>query len=94
MATIRAVVPPDFEVICSPNRGEAWDAVAKEWRETRHSAQLAAGVAAAVGEWCDAGASVVGGCCRVGPDQIAQMAAALAARGPARERRQQTGECD
>jgi len=54
-----------------PNSGEVWDAEARGWRKSpTFDASL-------VNEWIDAGARLVGGCCRVGPDAIAQVAEAV-----------------
>ncbi|MFJ6215907.1 homocysteine S-methyltransferase [Streptomyces sp. NPDC092296] len=61
-------------VVAYPNSGEGWDAAARDWRGP---AVFGAG---AVPGWTAAGARLVGGCCRVGPAQIAQVAAALAGR--------------
>ncbi|MGW3494398.1 homocysteine S-methyltransferase [Streptomyces sp. NPDC001020] len=60
-------------VVAYPNSGEAWDARARAWdgRSTF--------VAAQVTGWRDAGARLIGGCCRVGPETIASIAATLAA---------------
>jgi homocysteine S-methyltransferase len=58
-------------VIVYPNSGERWDATRHAWvGPARFSPQLAAG-------WVSAGARVVGGCCRVRPDDIAALAAVL-----------------
>ena len=58
-------------VIVYPNSGEVWDGANRVWVGT---AGLDTGL---VTEWVDAGARIVGGCCRVRPDDIAAMAAAL-----------------
>jgi homocysteine S-methyltransferase len=56
-------------VVVYPNSGERWDARARRWTgPTRYSAALA-------NEWITAGACAVGGCCRVGPAEIAAVAA-------------------
>ncbi|MEU2490311.1 homocysteine S-methyltransferase [Streptomyces sp. NPDC007883] len=60
-------------VVVYPNSGERWDARARAWTGD---------VAFAPGRlphWAAAGARLAGGCCRVGPDRIAALAA-LAAR--------------
>jgi homocysteine S-methyltransferase len=57
-----------------PNAGEHWDAVARRW--TGDSAD----VATYVDGWLDAGARLVGGCCRVGPDDITTIARAVGHR--------------
>lgn len=59
-------------VVVYPNSGETWDARARSWTGG------AAGFAA--GEWAGAGARLVGGCCRTGPEAVAALAAELAGR--------------
>jgi homocysteine S-methyltransferase len=54
--------------VAYPNSGQGWDAEARAW--TGESAFAAADVAA----WIDAGARLVGGCCRVGPEDVAAVA--------------------
>jgi homocysteine S-methyltransferase len=57
-------------VIVYPNSGERWDG--RAWTgPPRFSAQLAP-------QWVAAGARVIGGCCRVGPGDIAELARAVA----------------
>ncbi|MFK4187427.1 homocysteine S-methyltransferase [Streptomyces sparsogenes] len=58
-------------VVVYPNSGEEWDARARGWRgrPTFDPARVKA--------WRDAGARLIGGCCRVGPDRIAELAAVL-----------------
>jgi homocysteine S-methyltransferase len=59
-------------VIVYPNSGEHWDRGRRAWVGTsRFSSRLAL-------QWVSAGANVVGGCCRVRPADIAELAAALA----------------
>ncbi|MFG3204286.1 homocysteine S-methyltransferase [Streptomyces sp. NPDC048192] len=54
-------------VVVYPNSGESWDAGARAWTgRTRFGAEQ-------VKAWQDAGARLVGGCCRVGPDAIAAI---------------------
>ena len=62
-------------VIVYPNSGEVWDGVNRTWAGTPG---LDAGLAI---DWVSAGARIVGGCCRVRPDDIAAMAAALTEAG-------------
>ncbi len=54
--------------VAYPNSGEVWHADAREW------SGAASTIAAKAGAWVDGGARLVGGCCRVGPDQIAEIA--------------------
>ncbi len=58
-------------VIVYPNSGETWDAADRSW-----SGQPGFGTTL-VRDWVDGGARLVGGCCRVGPAQIAAMATML-----------------
>ncbi|MDH6143925.1 MULTISPECIES: homocysteine S-methyltransferase [Kitasatospora] len=57
-------------VVAYPNSGERWEA--DGWRGAAEGpARFAAG-------WLADGARLVGGCCRVGPEQIAELAAVVA----------------
>ncbi|MBT2440181.1 homocysteine S-methyltransferase [Streptomyces sp. ISL-36] len=59
-------------VVVYPNSGEEWDAGARAWRGAgAFDPGLMRG-------WAAAGARLIGGCCRVGPNRIAALAAALA----------------
>ncbi len=52
-----------------PNSGRSWDAVAKEWIGTTE-----VGFAdSLVKEWIDLGAEIIGGCCGIGPKEIASL---------------------
>ncbi|MFQ3561525.1 homocysteine S-methyltransferase [Streptomyces gramineus] len=55
-------------VVVYPNSGEVWDARARSWtgRPTFTAEQVA--------RWRAAGARLIGGCCRVGPEAIARIA--------------------
>jgi len=56
-------------IIVYPNHGEVYDASTKRWSRPEgicFSPQL-------VQEWIKIGADIVGGCCRVGPDQIQEI---------------------
>ncbi|MFF7729242.1 homocysteine S-methyltransferase [Streptomyces sp. NPDC008001] len=66
-------------VVVYPNSGEEWDAAARSW--TGRPAFSADFTADRVTTWCAAGARLLGGCCRVGPGDIAALARALDA-GP------------
>jgi homocysteine S-methyltransferase len=61
-------------VVVYPNSGEVWDAKARAW------AGPSTFDAGRVGEWTRAGARLVGGCCRVGTEQIAELAGTLRGR--------------
>ncbi|MFC8230193.1 homocysteine S-methyltransferase [Streptomyces sp. NPDC057287] len=60
-------------VVVYPNSGEEWDAEGRDWtgRGTFEPAR--------VRDWQRAGARLVGGCCRVGPSDIAALAGQLEA---------------
>ena len=61
----------DKPVIVYPNSGEVWDGPGRTWVGTsRWSPQLPS-------QWVASGARIVGGCCRVMPDDIAALAATL-----------------
>ncbi|WP_084558103.1 homocysteine S-methyltransferase [Hamadaea tsunoensis] len=58
-------------VVVYPNSGEDWDAETRSWRgAATFTPERVAG-------WRAAGARLVGGCCRVGPDQIRLIADAV-----------------
>src|SRR4029077_6483074 len=58
-------------VIVYPNSGEQWDGERRTWTGNRQwSADL-------VPRWAAAGARIIGGCCRVHPDDIAALASTL-----------------
>lgn len=56
-------------LIAYPNSGETWDAEKREW--------MGQGGALDASAWVEAGARLVGGCCRVSPDDISAMRRAL-----------------
>lgn len=62
-------------VVVYPNSGETWDGAARRWtgRPGEDPTEVQG--------WVDAGARLVGGCCRVGPEQVADLAAALSPAG-------------
>ncbi|MGI3781739.1 MAG: homocysteine S-methyltransferase [Janthinobacterium lividum] len=64
-------------VVVYPNAGERWDAAARRWTGDQ------AVVAGYVDGWLDAGARLVGGCCRVGPGEIAAIAEVVGRRAAA-----------
>ncbi|MET7795068.1 homocysteine S-methyltransferase [Streptomyces decoyicus] len=58
-------------VVVYPNSGESWDAGARAWCGSP------AFSADRVAAWAADGARLIGGCCRVGPDAITELAAGL-----------------
>jgi S-methylmethionine-dependent homocysteine/selenocysteine methylase len=70
-AAIQAAGSAGKPVVVYPNSGEGWDAVGRRWTGTP-------GIAPDdVPAWVAAGARLVGGCCRVRPEHVAAIAAAL-----------------
>ena len=70
----RAAAVTDKPVVVYPNSGEDWDPVARRWVGSGEQ------VGAAMAEgWIAAGARLIGGCCRVTPARIGEVAAALRA---------------
>ena len=66
-----AVSTTGLPAVAYPNRGESWDPI-------RHTWTGPGGFDPAVAiEWIDAGAQYVGGCCRVGPNDVAALAKAV-----------------
>ena len=57
--------------IAYPNSGEGWDADGRRWTGPSGFG------AADAGRWVAAGARIVGGCCRVGPAEIAELARSI-----------------
>ncbi|MFI8324804.1 homocysteine S-methyltransferase [Streptomyces sp. NPDC085529] len=71
-AVAAAVAATGLPAVVYPNSGERWDAGARGWRGAPAYGPAAAPRFAAA--WTSAGARLVGGCCRVGPDTIAALA--------------------
>ena len=61
-------------VVVYPNSGEAWDAEARAWNGRSSFAPRE------VLAWEGAGARLIGGCCRVGPEAIASIAGTLSSK--------------
>jgi homocysteine S-methyltransferase len=60
-------------IVVYPNSGERWDAARRGWQgDSAFDPELVQG-------WRASGASLIGGCCRVGPTEIAALATYLAA---------------
>jgi len=58
-------------IVVYPNSGEQWDAKNRRWMGTPGFPS------SLVREWRDAGATLIGGCCRVGPAEISAIGSAL-----------------
>ena len=74
-ATIRDKENPPL-LIAYPNSGEGW--VSKTGKWDGKTDIDAADLGKAGQEWVDAGAKLVGGCCRTTPEYITSLAATLA----------------
>ncbi|XP_062306713.1 homocysteine S-methyltransferase [Osmerus eperlanus] len=59
---------PDFGWVAYPNSGEGWD-VESGWRPSENIVPIAELCV----EWMTQGASLIGGCCRIRPAQIAEL---------------------
>jgi len=80
LPAVRLAAATGRPAVAYPNRGESWDAIARGWSG---DAAFDPGLAVS---WVAAGARYVGGCCRVGPADIAAIAAALAENAAQDER--------
>ncbi|MEQ9561005.1 MAG: homocysteine S-methyltransferase family protein, partial [Woeseiaceae bacterium] len=67
---------PDKAIVVYPNSGERYEADTNTWHGT--STPVECGMAAE--EWRRAGATLIGGCCRMGPEHIRQMRERLEVR--------------
>ena len=65
-------------IVVYPNAGEQYDAVHKQWHGAAHSG--GAPLADAAMHWADAGARLIGGCCRTTPQDIAAICRRWASR--------------
>lgn len=64
-------------LLAYPNSGEQWDGVHKCWHGSASTADFSAQARC----WRQAGARLIGGCCRTGPTHIAALRTSLAAGG-------------
>ncbi len=69
--SLEAAASAGKPLIAYPNSGEGWDAGACRWTGTPALSPDDALT------WLEAGARLVGGCCRVGPEQVRTLAAAV-----------------
>ena len=60
-------------LVAYPNAGDLYDPATKTWQSTGDGA----GIPELATSWIDAGARLVGGCCRTRPAQICQLARAV-----------------
>jgi homocysteine S-methyltransferase len=71
LAAVGAATASGKPVVVYPNSGERWDAAARRWAGTAGLSPTGAL------RWVGAGARLLGGCCRVGPADIAGLAATI-----------------
>jgi homocysteine S-methyltransferase len=64
----------DKPIVVYPNAGEQWDAAVRQWRGRSDGSRLSD---LAPG-WIEAGARLIGGCCRTGPADISALSRAIA----------------
>ncbi len=69
----------DKPIVVYPNSGEGWDAEARCWTESETGSGAPEDFGTQARAWFDAGAQIVGGCCRTRPEHIRQVAAASGA---------------
>ena len=84
LRTARAIVGDDKLLVCYPNSGEMYDTTisggSEAWRTVDGSPPPVGGpaeFAAMARHWRAEGADVVGGCCRIGPEEIAAVSEAF-----------------
>lgn len=74
LPALEALAPSGLPLVAYPNSGETWDATRQQWDgEARWDPSL-------VPSWTGAGARLVGGCCGVGPDAVAEVRAVTSTR--------------
>lgn len=61
---------PTTAFVVYPNHGRAWDAIGRCWMGSGESIPSTADLT----RWVQLGAKFIGGCCGVGPDEIAELA--------------------
>ncbi|KAM0889833.1 hypothetical protein ACQ4PT_027454 [Festuca glaucescens] len=64
-------------IVVYPNTGETYVAETKEWVDSAGGGASATDFVSCVGKWRQAGASLVGGCCRTSPATVRAIARAL-----------------
>lgn len=70
-----AAARTSLPIVAYPNSGETWNAAGRCWTGVREPGAFADQAIA----WRDAGARLIGGCCRTGPDHVRQLRERLAA---------------
>ena len=70
-AIATAAALTSLPIVAYPNSGEVWNADTRTWSGD------GGGIHAHADEWIGGGARLVGGCCRIGADEIAALAAGI-----------------
>jgi homocysteine S-methyltransferase len=65
-------------IVVYPNSGEGWDAHTRTWISGSPGTSGAASFRLLAQQWREAGAQIIGGCCRTGPEHVRAIAASLA----------------
>lgn len=65
----------DLPLLCYPNTGLTWDAQTKAWSASSKTGESEIGQK--VNEWQDAGARMIGGCCKSSPQDVMAISQAL-----------------
>jgi homocysteine S-methyltransferase len=68
---VTTVARAGLPAVVYPNSGETWDGGGRRWLGSARWQR------ATPADWVSAGARLVGGCCRVGPEAISELAAAV-----------------
>lgn len=71
---LRSAAPKRVLLAASPNAGETWDATSRQWAGTPYRGESFGALARS---YVEAGARIVGGCCRTRPADIAAARLAL-----------------
>ena len=74
-----AAIAGELAIVAYPNAGETWNAAAHAWDGDATDPEAFCALART---WVEAGATIVGGCCRTGPSHIAALRRRLAPRLP------------
>ncbi|WP_285730110.1 homocysteine S-methyltransferase [Nocardiopsis sp. ATB16-24] len=78
-ALVRSVAEVGLPTVAYPNSGEVWSPARRSWTGTSDPEEFGRAAAG----WHAAGAVLVGGCCRTGPEHIRAVRAHLGLSGPA-----------
>jgi len=63
----KQILEDKIKIIVYPNSGEKWDQNSRSWK------QVDTKITNFCTSWYKAGANIIGGCCRIGPDQIKEI---------------------